>query len=99
VRYTVTITETATTTVYEGHGYHPETRVVRRSVHTGEAFEVVGVAVEQENSPAEPDIDIYRGSPGVKVDLAELIEAAQVSATTPQARRLWVDAMVTSIRG
>jgi hypothetical protein len=50
-------------------------------------------------SLAEPVIEIYRRSQGVKVDLAELVEAARVGATTPQARRLWVDAMVTLIRG
>jgi hypothetical protein len=35
----------------------------------------------------------------VEVDLAELVEAARVGAITPQGRRLWVDAMVTLIRG
>ncbi|MFZ0122347.1 MAG: hypothetical protein WAL99_23470 [Pseudonocardiaceae bacterium] len=93
VRYTVTITE------YDGDGYDTAARVVRSTSHTGEAVEVLAAAVEQRNNPAEPGIDIYRGSQGVKVDLAELVEVARVGATTPQTRRLWVDAMVTLIRG
>jgi hypothetical protein len=94
VRYTVT-----TLTEYDGDGYDTDAKVVRSTPHTGEAGEVLAAAVEQQNNPAEPVIDIYRGSKGVKVDLAELVEASRVGATTPQARRLWVDAMVTLIRG
>jgi hypothetical protein len=93
VRYTVTITE------YDGDGYDTDAKVMRSTPHTGEAVEIFAAAVGQENNPAEPVINIYRGSQGVKVDLAELVEAARVGATTPQGRRLWVDAMVTLIRG
>lgn len=93
MRYTVTITE------YDGDGYDTDAKVVRSTPHTGEAVEIFAAAVGQENNPAEPVINIYRGSQGVKVDLAELVEAARVGATTPQGRRLWVDAMVTLIRG
>jgi hypothetical protein len=93
VRYTVTITE------YDGDGYDTDAKIMCSTPHTGEAVEVLAAAVEQQNNPAEPVIEIYRGSQGVKVDLAELVEAARVGATTPQARWLWVDAMVTLIRG
>jgi hypothetical protein len=93
VRYTVTITE------YDGDGYDTDAKVMCSTPHTGEAVEVLAAAVEPQNNPAKPVIEIYRGCQGVKVDLAELVEAARVGVTTPQARRLWVDAMVTLIRG
>jgi hypothetical protein len=89
VRYTATITE------YDGDGYDTDAKIMCRTPHTGEAVEVLAAAVEQQNNPAEPVIEIYRGAQGVKVDLPELVEAARVGATTPQARRLWVDAMVS----
>ncbi len=112
MRYTVTITKYSNNEyngyVYDGdwpHGYAygADPKIVGSALHTGEAFEVLQAAVERRNDPAEPVIDIYRGAgpgpDGATVGLAELIEAARVGATTPRAREMWVDAMVTLIEG
>jgi hypothetical protein len=95
VRYTVTVTER------DSFFGNPDTKVVSVTPHTGEAFEVLGPAVVIRNDPRENDIDveIRRETDGATVSFGELVEDARVSATTPQARELWGDAMVTLIRG
>lgn len=93
MRYTVTLTE------LDDVSGNPDAKVVRVTPHTGEAFEVLGPAVDVRNDPREIDAEIHRETDGATVSFGELVEDARLSAITPQARELWVDAMVTLIHG
>ncbi|MGB6161957.1 MAG: hypothetical protein WCF33_24005 [Pseudonocardiaceae bacterium] len=93
MRYTVTLTEP------DDVSGNPDAKVVSVTPHTGEAFEVLAPAVSVRNDPREIDAEIRRETDGATVNFGELVEDARVSATTPQARELWGNAMADLFHG
>jgi hypothetical protein len=92
VRYTVTLTE------WDRFTGDPDAEMVRASSHTGEAFEVLALALDPRHDWRDISVGIRRGTNGARVGRRELIEDARVNAVTPHTRQQWVDAMVTLVR-